>query len=118
MKAPAAARRLLAKERRGEPIALRDALAACPFRTLLGRASPTSHDITHDQLANALLNNVAAVIALIEPTPTPIDPDVMRDVLTDLVAGRTVLLIASHRVVRDHARQEILSWAGPARGAA
>jgi hypothetical protein len=118
MSAAAAVRRLLAKERRGEAITVHDALAACPFRTPLGRAGQTSHDATHAQLADALLNNVTSVIALIEDRPSPIGPETMGAIQTDLASGQTVLLLASCREVRDHARWEILAWGNAPRGTA
>lgn len=118
-----ALRKLAAKERSGRPISVRDALACCPFRTLLSLpgASGVNPDAPKPELADAMFENVSVVLALIEQSPeppSPIDSTTMHSILTDLANGRTVLLLSNHREIRDRARQEILAWAAPAAGSA
>ena len=107
MSATATALRLIrAKQRRGEVLTVGDAWNCCPFRTLLCLTGSGGMDPP------------ASTIVLIEDTPSPIDPETMGEIQQDLAAGRTVLLLASDRIVRDTAKMKIMALAGPARGQA
>ena len=106
-----ALRRVLAKQRRDEKIRFREIFDACLFHSVVG--------LTLGHLSAAsLIDCVGATIALIEDKPSPFDPHVMARLQAELAAGRTVLILASDREVRDCAKKVILGMVLPVRGSA
>lgn len=64
------------------------------------------------------LEPVGALLVLLDDQPTAIDADIMRPVIASLAARQAVVVMAKTRAVREHARSEIMGWAGQARGTA
>ena len=102
-----ALRLLRAKQRSGEMITVLDAWDCCPYRSVINLSG-----VVVDQPGQvaALIRN-AATFALIKDTPQQIDAGVMSDIQQELAAGKTVLLLASNRHVRDTAKACILALA-------
>lgn len=94
-----AARRLLGG---GTPITLDDALAVCPWRSILGRG----------RNAEEMMRRLGATIAVIDQEREPLSADMLADAVATLARGETVLLIAARRADRDYAKQQILAMAG------
>ena len=92
---PEAARQLLDKSP-GE------ALAACPWRSILGRG----------RNAEKMLRRLGATVVVIDREREPLSADVIADALATLARGETVLLIAARRSDRDYAKAQILAMAG------
>jgi len=83
------------------------ALAACPFRTLIGRGTDAE-----------MLSRLGCAVFSLRSQGEPIDSVFLREILDHLGAGRTVLVAADRRQARDYLKREILAMAGPARGRA
>ena len=88
--------------------AFHDLVDRCPFRTLIG----TGRDLAD------MMERVGCTIAVLGETPEPMSQRMLADALTVLQAGKVVLLISNDRALRDYAKREIMSMAGPAGGAA
>jgi len=96
-------RRLIAA---GATAELDEVLAVCPYRTLFG--------------ANGVPLNPSspwgATVAVLGFTPDDMHPDMVADVVADVRRGITVLLISNSRLLRDHAKHEIVLALTPAAG--
>jgi hypothetical protein len=93
-------------------LTIAEASNVCPFSTFVGSGAFAGHD------SDVMASYAGAVLALIETEPGAIAPDLMAQIQTTLLEGRTVLVMAPTREVRDHARREILAWYDGPRGAA
>jgi len=95
--------------RQPRKMTLRETFKMCPYRTLLGNARGGP---------DAMMARLGCTVAVLDGDPEPMSQRMMRDVLRELAAGRTVLLISNKRELRDFAKREIMAMAGPAGGAA
>ncbi|HEU0218949.1 MAG TPA: hypothetical protein VFQ90_19995 [Stellaceae bacterium] len=94
------ARKLIERMKAGGQPSLAEAMAVCPFRTLLG---PPGADMRG--LTEADADSVSAVLGF---GPGDFGVEIRDDIVIDLRAGRRVLLICNDPALRDHARMEIM----------
>jgi hypothetical protein len=88
-----------------------EVLEVCPLKVFVG---PGSFSELDDEAWEA---HAGGVFAMLELEPRPIAPGTMAKIQEDLLANRTVLIVAPTREVLDHARREITAWYSMRRGA-
>jgi hypothetical protein len=87
-----------------------DVLEVCPFRVFVGPGSFSELD------TEAWEAHAGGVFAMLELEPRPIASGAMVKIQEDLLANKTVLIVAPTREVLDHARREITAWYSMRRG--
>jgi hypothetical protein len=107
-----ALRRLLLKtQQRGEEITFSDVFAACPFRSVIGITGGHLNEVH-------AIDHLGAMIVVTTDEASQIDARAMVGVQAALAAGRSVLILATEREIRDRVKSTILGMALPVRGAA
>lgn len=94
-----AARRLLEKD---APITFEEALAACPWQSILGRG----------RTAEEMMRRLGATVAIVDQKRAPLSADMLADAVATLARGETVLIAAARRSDRDFAKAQILAMVG------
>ena len=88
------------------PQTIEEALARCPFRTVIGLPPTRPEDVVDD-----MVSRLAHTLAVLGGDPVPISPDTMQEFIASLQLGRTVLVMSDRRDLRDRAKAEILAMA-------
>lgn len=96
-----AARRLLNDGLDNKPITLDEALAVCPWRTLLGRGRDAAN----------MMRRLGVTVAIVDHERSPMSADILVEAVAALGRGETVLLIAARREDGDFAKVQILAMA-------
>jgi len=104
-------RGLIAQQKCGHRLNLRDNVEVCPFRSLLGPLGQVSTDTLKARRPDA----ATAVLGF---TPEDIEPKVLKAIIGQLKAKRLVLLLSNQRELRVYAKREILLAVSPALGSA
>jgi hypothetical protein len=110
---PEGMRTLIAKYQRGETLTPDQVFDLCPFRTVIGPCPP---GMTRAAFIRYFNEHPGGMVALIEDAPSPFSPEQTAEMVETLASGRPIMLVATHRAVRDHAKAMIMALLAAPKG--